>query len=154
MRLIFAIILVSALILACSKNKLTTTPKLQLESINSKTVPVNGTLSLVLKFGDKEGDISDTFYVKKIRLNRRAVATVRDSFFYKVPEVPARTYRGEFQIDMDYQTILSAISPPVIPGSNPPQKEADTLMLKLATKDKANHISDTLVIPQIIVVRQ
>ncbi len=144
----------SAIVIACSKGKLTTTPKLELKSLSTKIVPVNGGLTVVLNFKDKEGDISDTFYVRKIRLNRRAVTTVRDSFYYKVPEVPAKTYRGEFQIDMDYQTILSAISPPVIPGSNPPQREPDTLMLKFATKDKGNHISDTLVIPQIIVIRQ
>ena len=146
--------LVSSIVVACGKDKLTTTPKLELKSLSTKIVPVNGTLTVVLKFRDKEGDISDTFYVKKIRLNRRAVATVRDSFYYKVPEVPAKTFRGEFQIDMDYQTILSAISPPVIPGSNPPQREPDTLMLKFATKDKGNHISDTLVVPQVIVIRQ
>jgi len=154
MRLIFAIILVSSIVIACDKGKLTTTPKLELKSLSTKIVQLNGGLTVLLKFRDKEGDISDTFYVRKIRLNRRVVATVRDSFFYKVPEVPAKTYRGEFQIDMDYQTILSAISPPVIPGSNPPQREPDTLMLKFATKDKANHISDTLVVPQIIVIRQ
>jgi hypothetical protein len=154
MRLIFAIVLLSSLMIACSKGKLTTTPKLELKSLSTKIVPVNGSLTVVLKFKDKEGDISDTFYVKKIRLNRRVVTTVRDSFYYKVPDVPAKTYRGEFQIDMDYQTILSAISPPVIPGSNPPQREPDTLMLKFATKDKGNHVSDTLIIPQIIVIRQ
>jgi hypothetical protein len=153
MRLLFAIILVSSILIACSKGKLTTTPKLELKSLSSTTVPANGTLTVVLKFKDKEGDISDTFYVKKIRLNRRVVTTIRDSFFYKVPEVPSKTYRGEFQLDLDYQTILSAISPPIIPGSNPPQREPDTLMLKFATKDKANHVSDTLVIPQIIVIR-
>src|SRR5258708_1853812 len=136
MRSIFVIVILCLLVIACSKS-LTTTPKLELKSLSTKIVPVNGGLTVVLKFGDKEGDISDTFYVRKIRLNRRVVATVRDSFFYKVPEVPAKTYRGEFQIDMDYQTILSAISPPVIPGSVPPQREPDTLMLKFATKDKA-----------------
>jgi hypothetical protein len=154
MRLLFVIILLCSIMVACEKSKLTTTPKLELKSLSTEVVPVNGGLTVLLKFRDKEGDISDTFYVKKIRLNRRVVATIRDSFFYKVPEVPNRTYRGEFQIDMDYQTILSAITPPVIPGSNPPQREPDTLMLKFVTKDKANHLSDTLVIPQIIVIRQ
>lgn len=81
------------------------------------------------------------------------VATLRDSFYYEVPEVPSKTFKSEFQIDMDYQTILSAISPPIIPGSNPAQREPDTLMLKFALKDKAKHISDTLVIPDIIVIR-
>src|SRR5690242_13322192 len=123
MRLIIAILVMSTIIAACKKSKLTTTPKLELKSLSTEVVPVNGGLTVVLKFKDKEGDISDTFFVKKIRLNRRVVTTIRDSFFYKVPEVPSKTYTGEFQIDMDYQTILSAITPPVIPGSNPPQRE-------------------------------
>jgi hypothetical protein len=153
MRLIFAFVIVCLLALACSKGKLTTTPKLELKSLSTKVVPVNGTLRVDITVKDKEGDISDTFYVKKIRLNKRVVATLRDSFYYQVPEVPSKTYKSEFQIDLDYQTILSAISPPVIPGSNPPQKEPDTLMLKFALKDKGNHISDTLVVPQVIVIR-
>jgi hypothetical protein len=153
MRLIFVFVVVCLVILACSKGKLTTTPKLELKSVSTKVVPINGTLRVEIRVKDKEGDISDTFYVRKIRLNKRVVATLRDSFYYQVPEVPSKTFKSEFQIDMDYQTILSAISPPIIPGSNPPQREPDTLMLKFALKDKANHISDTLVIPDIIVIR-
>jgi len=153
MRLIFAIVIVCLLVLACSKGKLTTTPKLELKSTNTKIVPINGVLRVEIKVRDKEGDVSDTFYVRKIRLNKRVVATLRDSFYYKVPEVPSKTYNSEFQIDLDYQTIISAINPPNQIGSNPPQKEPDTLMLKFALKDKGNHISDTLVIPQIIVIR-
>jgi hypothetical protein len=141
------------LILACSKGKLTTTPTLELKSLNTKVVPINGTLRVDIKVRDKEGDISDTFYVRKIRLNKRTVSTtLRDSFFYSVPEVPSKTFHSEFQIDLDYQTILSALDPH-IPGSNPPRNEPDTLMLKFSLKDKARHISDTLVIPQIVVIR-
>ena len=153
MRLIFALVMICLLVLACSKGKLTTTPKLELKSVSPKIVPVNGILRVEINVRDKEGDISDTFYVRKIRLNKRVVATLRDSFYYQVPDVPSKTYKSEFQLDLDYQTILSAISPPTIPGSNPPQKEPDTLTLKFALKDKAKHISDTLVVPGIIVIR-
>src|SRR5215471_13659895 len=99
MRLIFAFVIVCLLVLACSKGKLTTTPKLELKSVSPKIVPVNGTLRVEINVKDKEGDISDTFYVRKIRLNKRVVATLRDSFFYQVPDVPAKTYKSEFQLD-------------------------------------------------------
>ena len=152
MRLISLILVVLVIFTACKKNKFQTKPQLKLKSVNNYTVPLNGTLKVVIEYTDKEGDLSDTFYVRKIRTNKTVTTTVRDSFYYKVPEFPD-TRQGEFHLELDYQTILSAITPPNIPGSNPPQKQPDTLIVKFAAKDKGNHLSDTLTIPQIIVIR-
>jgi hypothetical protein len=143
------------LVLACSKGKLETIPKLELKSLSTTVVPVNGTLRVLIKVRDKEGDISDTLFVRKVRLNKRPVnSTLRDSFPMPVPEVPAKTYKSEFQLDLRYQEELVSAQPPLnIPGTNPPQKEPDSLIFKFALKDKANHVSDTLVLPMIIVMR-
>ena len=104
---------------------------------------------------DKEGDIADTLYIKRIRTNRSTplVLTLRDSFPYAVPNVPDKTYRSEFDVDWTYQELLSADHAPNIPGSSPPQKEPDSLIIKFVLRDKAHHYSDTLVLPQIIVMR-
>lgn len=80
------------------------------------------------------------------------VLTLRDSVLYKLPAYPDKT-KGEIDMTLDYQTILSAITPPNVPGSNPPRKEPDTLSVKIAIRDKAGNISDSVSVGTIIVCR-
>lgn len=138
--------------LACSKDKFQTVPSLRVKSVSTEVVPLNGSLRVILEFTDKEGDVQDSIWVKKKRINRRTTATLRDSLLYKIPGYPDKT-KGEFEITLDYQSILSAINPPNIPGSNPPRKEPDTLNVKFAVRDKAGHTSDSVSIGQIVVLR-
>ena len=139
--------------LACSKDKFQTVPSLRVKSISTEVVPLNGSLRVTLEFTDKEGDVHDSIWVKKQRLNQRVVPTVRDSLVYKIPAYPEKT-KGEFDITLDYQSILSAISPlNSIPATTPPSKESDTLNVKFAVRDKAGHISDSVSIGTIVVRR-
>jgi hypothetical protein len=146
------ILLVIAAVISCKKDKLATKPKIKITSVNTTVVPLNGSFKVTLEFADKEGDVSDSIFVKKIRLNKRVVATTRDSFSLKMPDFPLNS-RGEIVIDLTYQNILSAITPPTIPGSNPPVKEPDTLIVKFSLKDKAKNLSDTATTSQIAVIR-
>jgi hypothetical protein len=139
-------------ILGCGKDKFETVPSLSVKSVSTDVVPLNGSLKVTLEFTDKEGDVHDSIWVKKQRINLRTTATLRDSLVYKIPSYPEKT-RGEFEITLDFQSILSAINPPNIPGSNPPRKEPDTLNVKFAVRDKAGHISDSVSIGQIVVLR-
>jgi hypothetical protein len=140
-------------VIACNKDKFLTKPTIKIKSLNSEYVPLNGSLIITLECTDKEGDVQDSIFIVKRRLNRRVVPTLRDTLRYKFPIFP-NTPRTEVVATLDYQTILSASSPPNIPGTNPPQKELDTLILKLAVRDRAGHISDTITSKQIIVFRQ
>ena len=144
---------VAAILFACGKDKFETKPQLRIKSVNPSTVPVNGSIRFVIEFTDKEGDVTDSFLVKKERLNIRKVPTNLDSFWTQIPDFPESS-KGEIVVDLDYQTILSASNPPTIPGSSPPQKESDTLVLKFIAKDKAGHTSDTVTSKQIVVQRQ
>jgi hypothetical protein len=140
-------------ILACSKDKFQTVPSLRVKSISTDVVPFNGSLTVRLEFTDKEGDVHDSIWVKKQRLNRRVTPTIRDSILYKIPDYPDKT-KGEFEITLDYQSILSAIAPlNSIPATTPPSKESDTLNVKFAVRDKAGHISDSVSIGTIVVRR-
>jgi hypothetical protein len=150
-RVTVAIIIALAMI-ACDKDKFETKPSLEFRSKNTDVVPVNGSLRVTLEFTDKEGDVHDSIWVKKQRLNQKVTATLRDSLVYGIPDYPGKT-RGEFEITLDYQSILSAVNPPNIPGSVPPRKESDTLNLKFAVRDKAGNTSDTLSIGTIVVQR-
>jgi hypothetical protein len=102
---------------------------------------------------DKEGDVQDSVIIIKNRLNKVVVATVRDTIRYKFPTFPLDT-KIQIEATLDYQTILSAVNPPNIPGSNPPQKQPDTLRLKFAVRDNAGHTSDTISLDPVIVIRQ
>jgi hypothetical protein len=138
--------------IACNKDKLETKPSLKFKSINSSTIPVGGNLIVQFDFADKEGDISDTMFVRKIRTNRIVVPTIRDSFVLQVPEFPDRS-RGVIELILRYQNhLVSAINPPS-DGGNPPNLQDDTLIFKFVLRDKAKHTSDTVTTEPIIVVR-
>jgi len=137
---------------ACSKDKLETTPSLKLKSISSDVIPVGGNLIVQLDFTDKEGDISDTIFVKKIRTNQIVVPTIRDSFELQVPPFPDRS-RGIIELELKYQNhLLSAINPPSS-GGTPPNLHDDTLVFQFALRDKAKNISDTVTTGPIVIVR-
>lgn len=152
----FSLIVLSALaviIIACNKDKFQTKPTIRVKSINGNFIPLNGTFVITLECTDKEGDVQDSVIIIKKRLNRRVVATLRDTLRYKFPVFPKNT-RTQVQATLDYQSILSAFSPPFIPGSNPPQRELDTLILRMAVRDNAGNTSDTIESPTIYVYRQ
>jgi hypothetical protein len=154
MRLFISLLSIFIIIaVACNKDKFLTTPTIKIKSLNTEYVPLNGNLIITLECTDKEGDVQDSVIIIKRRLNRRVVPTLRDTLRYKFPDFP-NTPRTEVIATLDYQTILSAQNPPNIPGSNPPQKELDTLILKMAVRDRAGHTSDTITSKQVIVFRQ
>ena len=150
-RLIIAAVLVFTFI-ACNKDKFQTKPTISIKSINTEVVPQNGTFIITLECTDKEGDVEDSLILIKKRLNKRVVTTVRDTLRFKIPTFPANS-RTEIEAVMDYQNILSALNPPNIPGSNPIQRELDTLVLRMAVRDKAGNTSDTIESRQIYVIR-
>ncbi|HEX4876733.1 MAG TPA: hypothetical protein VFV31_08685 [Chitinophagaceae bacterium] len=151
----FSLLIASLLVIvvmACNKDKFQTKPTISIKSVNTEVVPFNGSLVVTLECTDKEGDVQDSIFIVKRRLNKRVVPTVRDTLRYKFPVFPTNT-RTEIQVVLDYQNILSAINPPNIPGSNPVRKELDTLVLKFAVRDKAGNKSDTVQSQQIFVTR-
>ena len=152
MRSLLYVAALLTLSIACNKDKLETTPSLKLKSVNSSVIPVGGNLIVQLDFTDKEGDISDTIFVKKIRMNQIVVPTIRDSFELQVPAFPDRS-RGIIELELKYQNhLLSAINPPSSGGS-PPNLHDDTLVFKFVLRDKAKHLSDTVTTGQIVIVR-
>lgn len=150
---LFVIVALVVTMIACSKDKFETKPTITVKSINGNLVPLNGSLVITLDCTDKEGDVQDSLIVIKKRLNKRVVATIRDTIRYKFPSFP-KNPRTQVQATLDYQSILSAFSPPFIPGSNPPQRERDTLILRMAVRDNAGNTSDTIDSPIIYVFRQ
>lgn len=142
-----------ALLFSCKKDRFQTKPTITVKEINTNFIPLNGKFIITLDCTDREGDVQDSVIIIKQRMNRRKVTTIRDTLRYKFPTFPTST-RTIVQATLDYQSILSALSPPFIPNSNPPQREPDTLRLRLAVRDKAGNTSDTITSPTIFVFRQ
>jgi hypothetical protein len=139
-------------LMACNKETYNTKPTLKLRSINTRVVPFNGVLSFEFEVTDKEGDITDSLFVKKIRLNRRVVPTIRDFFYLTLPQV-TKIQKAQVNVDLDYQNyLISAINPPT--SGTPPKRENDTLQFKFVLIDKANNASDTFTSEPIVITRQ
>ena len=140
--------------LACNKDKFQTKPSISIKSMTGDYIPLNASLRIELECTDKEGDVQDSIIIIKQRLNKRVVPTLRDTIRIKFPVFPAKP-KTEIILTLDYQNhLISAQNPPFIPGSNPPQREVDTLVLRMAVKDNAGNVSDTISSPQIKVFRQ
>ncbi len=143
---ILVAILAVGILAACGKDKYNTKPRLELKSISSNVVPNGGTLRIEFEVFDKEGDISDTFYIRKQRINRLTRPTIRDSFKIRFPTVP-NTTSGIIELNLTYQNYLISAINPGNPAAN------DTLIFKFAIRDKEKNISDTITTNPIIILR-
>jgi hypothetical protein len=140
------------LLIACDKDKFETKPQIKIVSVNRDVVEKNGSLQFLLEFTDKEGDVDDSLFVIRQRLNKRGPVTLFPSP-YGVPEFPNQS-KGEIQVTLAYSEGLTfGISPLRIPGSNPAEFEPDTMRFKFVLKDKARNVSDTATSKNIIVIR-
>ena len=150
-RITVAVIIVFTII-ACGKDRFQTVPQLKLKSRSADVIPQNGTLRLNIEYTDKEGDVSDSLFIVRQRLNARGRVTLPASP-YKIPDFP-KTDKGEFEVTLNYQFgLVFGLSPIRITGSNPVKNEIDTLRLKIVAKDKAGNKSDTLVVDNVYVTR-
>jgi hypothetical protein len=138
-------------IAACSKDKVESKPSIKVKSLSTNPVPLGGDLSIELEFTDKEGDLQSIF-VQKIRVNKRVVPTVRDTFTLNISDFPKKQ-DGNLQINLFNQNqLISAQSPPTQVGS-PTGFESDSLIIRFALKDKASNVSDTVATEVIAVQR-
>lgn len=138
--------------IACGKDKFNTTPSLSIKSVNPSVVSPGGQLQILFEFTDKEGDVSDSIFVKKIRINQMQVPVDPiDSFGFKVPDFPKKS-KGEIQLTLDYSLHLTAALNPPLQG-NPPTPVPDTMVYRFALKDLAGNISDTVQTDPIVIIR-
>ena len=153
MKLLIVFATLALLLAACGKDKFQTTPQLKIKSVSTKHLAFNESLSVLLEFTDKEGDVSDSFFIVRQRLNLHNPLTM-PPLPYPLPQYP-KAQKGEIEVNLDFQTgVILALEPIRIPGSNPEQNEPDTMILKFVAKDKGGHYSDTATVDNLIVERQ
>jgi hypothetical protein len=126
---------------ACDKGKFETKPTLKVESLSTDFVRKSEDLDVTFSFTDKEGDVNDTLFVSRTRLNKRGIVT-RPTIPYQIPDFP-NSSKGEIVLRLSYASGLTlGISPLSIPGQAG-KFEPDTLLMRFILKDKANNKSDT-----------
>lgn len=133
---------------ACEKDKFQTKPQIKIESQSYDFVPRNQELKITFSFTDKEGDVDDSLYLVRTRLNQRGPYADMRPLDYKIPSFPNQQ-DGEMTLTLSYGFGLTAgISTISIPGTS--QKEPDTMALKFVVVDKAKNVSDTATVNVIV----
>jgi hypothetical protein len=140
------------LVVACGKDKFETKPQITIKSVNTMELAFNQTLSVIIEYTDKEGDVSDSFYIIRERLNSRDPLTLLP-LPYKLPTFP-HTPKGQIEVNLGFQNELTLNLPPIrIPGTSS-SYEPDTMRLKFIAKDLGGNFSDTAVLDNLIVERR
>lgn len=144
------------LVLACGKDKPATKPSIKIKSINTSEVQPRDPLSITLEFSDKEGDVSDSLYVKRDRLNKIpgdfGNKRTNDSFFIIIPDFPSKS-NGEILLNLKYDGFLADAESPHADPSQPNGKVPDSIQFRFALQDKGGNTSDTLTTGQIVIIR-
>lgn len=153
MKRYFGLFLMLGTLAACDKDNFETKPQLEIKSVNNNEVPYNGNLVVTLNFTDKEGDVTDSLFVARERLNiKRPVAP--PTLEFAIPDFPKRS-QGEFEVNIDFLSLVNGMtSIEILPRTSPATFERDTVRLKFFVKDKAGNFSDTLTLNDIFVERR
>lgn len=147
---VFAIIIAAGLLLtACDKDDFQTKPKIEIKSAGPDEVAVGGGLSISLRFTDKEGDVNDSIYIIRERLNARDVSPGKvRTIDFDIATFPDKQ-SGDIDINLNYTLLTFNNSTIPLPGS---RSEPDTLSLRFFVKDAAKNTSDTIALDKNIIV--
>lgn len=137
---IISIILLLFLV-SCNKNKYNTTPSLKFKSVNTTQLYNLQLIQFTLSFTDKEGDFSDSAALTVMRKSLNCNAANNFTSPYPIPSFPTgKNQSGDLLVTFKYGDVSN-----MCPGKN------DSSIFKFVLKDKAQHKSDTVVSPIIII---
>lgn len=130
---------------ACKKDKFNTAPTLTFKSATNKVIPNGGGLLVKFEVTDKEGDISQTLFIKKIRTNRRIPTPSqilgRDSLTYQIPGiVPSRVVMMD--LNLRYDQLISTS-----------RSEPDSLTIEFWIEDQAKNKSNVHSLEQVVILK-
>jgi hypothetical protein len=138
----------SAVFGACGKDTYTTKPSLSFKDVNGTVFGNGSTLIFNIEFTDKEGDIQDSIWVQKIT---RTKGCTNFSDRTKIPSFQAiSNLKGTFEVGYSVGTSLNSTYP-ILPGC--PGNKNDTCYFKFWARDLAKNVSDTVVSPDIIILK-
>lgn len=143
--LIVVLILIGCI--TCSKDTFNTKPTLKFESVNADVFPQPSVVTFSLQCTDKEGDVVDTIWVQRIsKVSACASLSRIDSF--RIPDFsPPKNVKADFIFTYNYGSIF----PPNLAACS---QADDTSYFRFWMHDKAQHISDTVQSPDIVLLKQ
>lgn len=147
LRLITFGIILSIAVWACGKDEFTTKPKLEFIQADSYDVSQGNYLTFRLKIKDKEGDISDSIWIKAS--TRKCPNTVF-TLPYRVPEVPQKA-NLDGEINIQFIVGVTDPSAPIWPFNL--CNGVDTTNFVFWMKDKAGNRSDTIKADKPVLIR-
>ena len=139
-RLILTVAAVSFLQFGCSKDKFTTKPQLSFKDVNSYNIPRGGLMIFNLELTDKEGDVSDSIFIKTVTANCPS-SDLPDPLAYRIPEFPTSA-NIKAQMQIVYENGTNNTGNAIYNGNK--CSKNDTTYFYFWMKDKGNHVSDTI----------
>jgi hypothetical protein len=136
-------ILLLLLISACKKNEFSTTPSLKFKSVNTTQLRNQELIQFNLSFTDAEGDLTDSIFVQEVVPD---CPNSNSAGLFPLPAFPTgKDQKGDITVTFGYNSSGYTSVSPQCPPKN------DTAVFRFALKDKAQHVSDTVSSPVIII---
>ncbi len=132
---------------ACGKDEFTSKPDLEFIQADSYDLSQGDYLTFRIKVTDKEGDISDSIWIKA---STRRCPTVIRILDYVIPEIPQKS-NLDAQIDIQYAVGRTDLPAPIWPFNL--CNGVDTTNFEFWIKDKAGNYSDTVKTDQPVLIR-
>jgi hypothetical protein len=133
-----------AILSGCNKDKFNTVPSLKFTSVNTTELRAGQLIQFTLSFTDAEGDLSDSVFVQKLVPNCEQSGFAKQ--LYALPSFPtSKDQQGDLVITFGYN------ASPYTDVKAPRCSQNDTAVFRFALRDKANHVSDTISSPPIII---
>lgn len=135
--------LVLVVLIACNKDKFQTKPQITIKEYNSKEISPGGELEVRLNYTDKEGDVGQgSFFGARLRQNARLLTPTDndqlDTLRYSLPEMPDID-KGVIVMKLDYNFLKESLT------------ENDTIVFRIAIKDRGGNASDTLTTDKLVI---
>jgi len=139
-------ILLCVIFTSCNKDKFNSTPSLKFKSVSSTVLPPGQLIQFTLSFTDAEGDLSDSIFIQK---TEPTCALSNVPFYQIIPTFPtSKNEKGDIVVTFGNNASTS------YPNISAQCQRNDTAVFRFAIKDKANHLSDTVSSPPIIIIFQ
>ncbi|QGW28056.1 hypothetical protein [Phnomibacter ginsenosidimutans] len=141
-----ALFVAAILLYACGKDKYTSKPQLKFIKADSYDVARGGFITLRLEFSDKEGDLTDSLF---IRSEAKGCPTSNISVGYPIPTFPTTTNsKGELEV-----TFANSVNISGYLIFSPKCNRPDTTTFYFWIKDKAKNVSDTISTDKPLIIR-
>ncbi len=144
---IVAVFILSLIALACEKTTFETKPTLKFKQAASYDLSQGDYLQFKLQLSDKEGDITDSIWIKA---STRKCPGSALTIPYKMPDVPPK---ANLVAEVDITFIIGIIDPSAPVWNLNLCAGVDTAIFQFWTRDLAGNLSDTVQADQPILIR-